>query len=198
MKRDGLLAALALGTVLVAGGHSQGATHQSFGNDIGNGIEGRADFLAGFVLFGADYRGNKIENCPVCWEPVSKDPLTFHRNSDGMKMTITDIDRCRYELTYGTSDSATKTSIVDFKQASEIDLSEGLFDGSWLTAKTGNAFVCEKVEKNGMTWSNCGGQSLFYESLDGKTILARTHGGGTGEDIGTAVTFFFNQVCQRR
>ena len=198
MKRNGLIAALALGTALVAGGHSQGATHQFFGDDIGNGIEGRADFLAGFVLFGADYRGNKIENCPACWELVSRDPLTFHRASDDITMTITDIDRCRYELTYGTSDSATKTSIVDFKQASEIDLSKGILDGSWLTAKTGNSFVCEKVEKNGMTWSNCGKQTLFHKSLDGKTILARRFGGGTGEDIGRAVTFFFSHVCQRR
>jgi len=198
MKNSVALAAVVLGVLAVGNPVSEAVAY-----DIGNGIEARADYIAGFVLLGADYRGNKQENCLFCdnqWTAVSQNPLTFHRKGDNTSVTVTDLNACEYELKYSTKDAKTylvtnKTVTVDFNQASNVELYDSGLGEWWLKAKTGDAFWCEKVEKNGMNWSNCGGE--FGTDDKGKTILF-LNGGADDKDISKAVTFFFNNVCQRR
>ncbi len=199
MKNSIAVAALVLGIVA-----AESSPTSAFAYDfVGNGIEADTDYIAGFVLLGADYRGLKEENCLFCdskWNAVSKKPLTFHRKSDNTTVTVKTVDLCEYELTYSRKDEKTyiitnRTIAVDFNQASNIELYDSGLGEWWLKAKTGTAFWCEKVEKNGMNWSNCGGGLTTDEA--GRTILM-LDGGANDRDISKATVFFFNQICQRR
>lgn len=197
MKNSIAVAALVVGLVA-----AESSPTSAFAYDfVGNGIEADTDYIAGFVLLGADYRGNDCPFfCELDWNAVSKKPLTFHRKSDNTSVTVTTVSRCEYELKYSTKDEKTnittnKTIAVDFNQASNIELYDTGLGQWWLKAKTGNAFWCEKVEKNGMSWSNCGGGLTTDET--GKTILM-LNGGANARDISKATVFFLNQVCQRR
>lgn len=199
MKNSIAFLALVLGIGAV---HSSSST--AFAYDfVGNGIEANTDYIVAFVLLGADYRGVKTDHCLFScdnyWSAVSKKPLTFHRKSDDTSVTVTTMDRCEYQLKYSTKDSKTaaitnKTIAVDFNQASKVELYDSGLGEWWLKAKTNNTFWCEKVEKNGLNWSNCGGLST---DDTGRTFI-RLNGGADDRDISKATTFFFNYVCLRR
>jgi hypothetical protein len=199
MKNSIAIAALVVGLLA-----AESSPTSAFAYDFaGTGIEADTDYIAGFVLLGADYRGLKEDDCRFfCdndWNAVSKKPLTFHRKSDNTSVTVTTVSRCEYELKYSTKDEKTnitinKTIAVDFNQASNIELYDSGLGEWWLKAKAGNAFWCEKVEKNGMNWSNCGGLSTEETGR----IFLRLNGGANDRDISKATVFFFNQICQRR
>lgn len=211
MKWNVAVAVMALGSVIAAGTPShaqylkegQNVAHLFWSNNIGGGIEGRADFLAAFVLFGADYRGSSHKNCPECWEPTSSDPLTFHRKSDDASFILHELSACKYEIKYDSKDKATGTATskigtFDFSHVVGVTLPKSwldAFSGSWLKAKTGSEFWCERVEKNGSSWSNCGGSAFFQTNSEGQTLFAPVDGGAAGEDVHTAASFFFSRAC---
>lgn len=194
MKTARAISALGLG-MLLAGNASA--------YDIGNGIEARSEFLAGFFLFGADYRVEKHDPGLFGglgnWDAVKKEPLTFHRQEDNKTVTIKAVSNCEFELTYSSKNEETyiitnKTVLVDFNQASNVELADSGLGMWYLKANTGGAFWCEMIEKNGMSSSNCGG---VPKGSDGKTMFI-LDGGADDKDISRAFTFFFNNVCQRR
>lgn len=180
MKKATLFGALFLGFVSTGFAEAQ---------QIGRGIEARSDRLMAFLLLGADYRVQKLEQTPprteeFSWTAVKQEPLTFHRKRDETTVVVEDKGQCLTTLTYMSKDQtgAAITRVVEVSpdQASDFELYDSGIGYWWLRGK-GDAFWCEKITKNGLSMSNCDmltrdGQGRFLVPLDGgadpKAIVA--------------------------
>ncbi|KQZ56273.1 hypothetical protein ASD54_25360 [Rhizobium sp. Root149] len=166
-------------------------------------IERRADFLAAFVLFGADYRNTGPDRTLTGshWIVKNRDPLTFYRQAEDETMVIRTVNRCQY-----TVETETKSPLngSPTKRLTEIDFNAlrrvGLYDsglGTWVLRGDGGSFWCNiKTTPSGVRMANC---KRPFDNGTGEIVdvWEDLGGGADPRAIVSAYTTFFNNVCPR-
>lgn len=157
-----------------------------------NRFQPTSDRLMAILLLGADYRIEKSEN-EFHWTAVKQSPLTFHRKSGDTTVVVEDKGRCLTTLTFTSNRQGTTTTrVVEVSpdQASSFELYDGGF-GYWHLRGKGSAFWCEKVNKNGISSTNCDG---LMRDAQGR-FLVPLNGGASSKAIVDAADFSFPRGC---
>jgi hypothetical protein len=163
-------------------------------------IDPRRDFLAAFLMFGADYR-NKGPNNSLTghqWIVVSTSPLTFHRDDEDTTITITVVDDCRYKIYQNTKKPMfnrppqSKLIEVDFNALSNVELEDSSL-GVWWLRGTGPRFWCEMVDSNGIKSSSC----LQGPPSKPDRLIVKLGGGADFKAIASVYHYFFTRTCPR-